>query len=383
MNFPQGYLPFHRDNYLNYQLNRWYSLGYTRREDLQWAGESIRSYEDYVDVFLRLAEEARAEGRGKNAAFYLRAAEFLVDPQDQRKLPLYEQFQGQFPRAFSEEGWRRHRVPYQNGYLPILEVPARKDPQGVILACGGFDSLIEEFYGIWQALADNGWRVIAFEGPGQGGALRTHGLTFDHDWEKPTQSVLDFFKLQQAALLGISMGGYWALRAAAFEKRISRVIAFPPVYDWLEMTSFPVRRLVGLLMKRPELMNSLVRFKMTSRRMNFIINQALFITGKRDPIDAVAWMLGMNQDHLHSLLVDQDVLLLGGENDAFQPPILLQKQRQALTGARSIQSRIFTQEQQADQHCQMGNLGLAVKVMLEWLDTFPGAHSDSTGKEPV
>ena len=372
INFPQGYLPFHRDNYLNYQLNRWYSLGYTRREDLQRAGESIRSYEDYVDVFLRLTEEARAEGRGKNAAFYLRAAEFLVDPHDQRKLPLYEQFQGKFFRAFSDEGWRRHRVPYQNGYLTIMEIPARKDPLGVILACGGFDSLIEEFYGIWQALADHGWRVIAFEGPGQGGALRTHGLTFDHDWEKPTRSVLDFFKLQQAALLGISMGGYWALRAAAFEKRISRVIAFPPVYDWLEMTSFPVRRLVRQLMKRPELMNSLVKFKMTSRKLNFIIKQALFISGKNRPVEAVAWMLGMNQDHLHSRLVNQDVLLLGGENDAFQPPILLQKQRQALTKARSIHSRIFTRAQQADQHCQMGNLGLAVQVMVEWLGQTSG-----------
>ena len=35
---------------------------------------------------------------------------------------------------------------------------------------GGFDSLIEEFYVIWQRVAAAGFEVIAFEGPGQGGA---------------------------------------------------------------------------------------------------------------------------------------------------------------------------------------------------------------------
>ncbi|PKL76048.1 MAG: hypothetical protein CVV27_12295, partial [Candidatus Melainabacteria bacterium HGW-Melainabacteria-1] len=98
-----------------------------------------------------------------------------------------------------------------------------------------FDAFVEEFYAIWATLAAAGYEVIAFEGPGQGGALRKHGLVFDHDWEKPTKAVLDHFEFAEASLLGVSMGGYWCLRAAAFEPRIQRAIAFPPVYDWMVM----------------------------------------------------------------------------------------------------------------------------------------------------
>jgi alpha-beta hydrolase superfamily lysophospholipase len=57
--------------------------------------------------------------------------------------------------------------------------------RGTVLLHGGFDSLIEEFFAIWQRIAAAGFDVIAFEGPGQGGARALGGLTFDHDWEKP------------------------------------------------------------------------------------------------------------------------------------------------------------------------------------------------------
>ncbi len=76
----------------------------------------------------------------------------------------------------------------------------------------------------------------------------------------------------------------------------------------------------------------------------------------------------MNQEHIQSALVDQDVLLLAGEHDAFQPPKLLYKQQEALVNARSVSVRIFTRAEHADQHCQMGNIGLALETILAWMD---------------
>jgi len=77
--------------------------------------------------------------------------------------------------------------------------------------------------------------------------------------------------------------------------------------------------------------------------------------------------MGMNKDHLHSELVTQDVLLAGGEYDAFQPPMLIEKQRKALVNARSVTVHVFTKAEHADQHCQIGNVGLALQVMLDWM----------------
>jgi len=43
-------------------------------------------------------------------------------------------------------------------------------------------------------------------------------------------------------------------------------------------------------------------------------------------------------------------------------------QVKALTRARSVTGRIFTREEQAQNHCQVGNMGLALKVMADWLE---------------
>jgi pimeloyl-ACP methyl ester carboxylesterase len=369
LDLPVGYFQFHKDPFFNYQLNRWNSLGYTRREDLDRAGSRIKTFDDYISEFTALGEEAVQENRLRHAAFYFRAAEFLVAPTDEEKLPRYEQFRELFDRAFADEAIERYEVPYAGGFLPAMRLPSRSSSvKGVVLAFGGFDSFIEEFYSLWTYLAEAGYEVIAFEGPGQGGALRRYGLAFDHDWEKPTSAVLDYFGIPEAALIGVSMGGYWAIRAAAFEKRITGVIAFPPVYDWMEMAPPFTRKLVDQLVKRRKLMNFLVRLKMTNAKLRHTVHQALFLVGKDEPVDAVLWMLGMNKEHIHFELVEQDVLLLGGENDSFQPPKLLHKQAAALVNARSVTSRIFTKEEHADQHCQMGNLGLALAVMVDWLD---------------
>ena len=161
--------------------------------------------------------------------------------------------------------------------------PSGGTSRGTIVIHGGFDSLIEEFYCFWEFFADAGYKVIAFEGPGQGGALRKYGLPFTHEWERPAGAILDYFNLSDVTLLGISMGGYWCLRAAAFEKRIKRVIAFPPLYDWMESTNSFNRVLVDMMMKWKWLMRNSIRLKMRSPLIEHAMNQTLFITGNKDP----------------------------------------------------------------------------------------------------
>jgi pimeloyl-ACP methyl ester carboxylesterase/RimJ/RimL family protein N-acetyltransferase len=317
------------------------------------------------------------EARLAAAAFAYRAAEFLAKPQDPRKLEYYERFVDRFDRAFAATGVTRTWVPYQDGALPVLHLPgAPAHPQqpkrGAILVHGGFDSLIEEFVAILQALARAGYDVYAFDGPGQGGALRRHGLRFDHDWEKPTSAVLDHFELSEVALLGISMGGYWCLRAAAFEARISRVIVMASVLDWLEQLPGFLRRPVRSMARYRRFMNASVRLRMRLiPTLAHAISQCLMQIDGDEPVDAVEWLLAMCAKHQHPERVTQDVLLMHGTKDRFQPLSLHHAQRAALTNARSVTERLFTEAEHAASHCQMGNLGLAVDTMLEWLAEHP------------
>jgi len=284
---------------------------------------------------------------------------------------FYDRFIELFYQAFREDNIGQYEVPYEGSFLPAMRLsPAGSESKGTIIIHGGFDSLIEEFYCFWTFFAAAGYEVIAFDGPGQGGALRKYGLVFDHDWEKPIKAVLDHFNLADVTILGISMGGYWCLRAAAFEKRIRRVISFPPLYDWMESTNGINRVMVNAMMKWEWLMRKGVVMKMRAPLMKHVIEQTLFITGKKDPLDVVRWDMAMNKGHLHSELVTQDVLLLAGEHDVFQPPVLYQKQKAALINARSVTGRVFTKAEGADNHCSIGNIGFALDVMLDWLEKF-------------
>ena len=48
-----------------------------------------------------------------------------------------------------------------------------------------------------------------------------------------------------------------------------------------------------------------------------------------------------------------------------------------LKHVRSLTARMFTRQEQAQNHTQIGNLGLSVQVMVDWLDSM-----QETGKEP-
>ena len=189
--FPVGYHDFHKDQVFNFQLNRWYSFGYARFEDMQEAGMKIKNFSDWKMVLTQLAEKAASEKRLLNAAFYYRAAEFYTFEGDPDKEILYHKFSDLFYRVF-EDAIKRFEVPYSNAFLPAIEVShAGEKTKGTIVMFGGFDSYIEEFYSWMRYFANHDYKVIAFEGPGQGAARKKYGLALNYKWENPTKAVLD------------------------------------------------------------------------------------------------------------------------------------------------------------------------------------------------
>ncbi|MGD8202292.1 alpha/beta hydrolase family protein [Ornithinimicrobium sp. W1679] len=380
MALPVGFERFHRRGFLNYQLNRAYALGFADRDEMLAAASRVRSARDCVAVFEGLSRQAAADGRAVNATGYMRVAEFFTPPRSAAKTERYRRYRVLFDTLVDGTGVVRHDVPFAGSSIPAYFLPTTRPPAaGTVLVHGGFDSVIEEFYPIWQRVAAAGFDVIAFEGPGQGGARALSGLTFDHDWEKPVSAVLDHFRLEQAALVGISMGGYWALRAAGREPRIDRVVSWPPVYDWLHRLPAAMRGPVRTMLGHRTFMRWSVRTRARlAPTLRAVVEQTLYLLDSEDPVHVVDWFMGMNAEHLGSDRVTQDVLLMCGEHDSFQPPSLTTAQAQALTSARSVTVRMFTEAEHADQHCQMGNLDLACDVLTAWLRD-PGTGAGTPG----
>jgi pimeloyl-ACP methyl ester carboxylesterase len=367
--FPVGYYPFHKEQLYNFQLNRWYSLGYARFEDMEEAGKRIGSFSEWKGVMLKLAEKAVSEDRLMNAAFLYRAAEFYTLPKDPDKELLYDQFIELFYKVFANDGIERITVPYMDTFLPVIKVPAANGNKGTIVMHGGFDSFIEEFYSWMRYFSDNNYEVIAFEGPGQGAALKKYGLPLTIEWEKPVKAVLDSCKLENVTLIGISMGGYLCFRAAAYEPRIERVIASSIAFDYMQIPPLPLQWLMWGFLQFEGLMNYAAKGKMKKMPDHqWSVNNLMYITRTDTPMAAMRTVLQMNEKNLHSELVKQDVLILTGTDDHFIPFKMHGKQVKALTNAKSVTGRIFTREEQAQNHCQIGNIGLALDTMLTWIE---------------
>ncbi len=369
--FPIGYHKFHKKQLFNFQLNRWHSLGYARLEDMEEAGKRIKSFKDWKLEMLKLAEEAVSENRLVNAAFYYRAAEFYTKSKDPEKEFLYDRFIELFYAAFKNEQIERHKAPYEDAFLPALRILPASGKKGAILIHGGFDSFIEEFYSMMKYFSDHGYEVIGFEGPGQGASLRKYGLPLIYEWEKPTKAILDYFHLEDVTLLGISMGGWFCLRASAFESRIKRVIATGHAVDYMRSMN-PIFRTIHLWFMEHcrDFMNRMAVMKFEKREgmASWVVDHLKYITKKSKPLDALEIYLQMNEENIHSELVKQDVLILTGREDHFIPFKMHDRQIKALTNAGSVTGRVFTKEEHAQNHCQTGNIGLALDVMVKWME---------------
>lgn len=369
--FPVEYHEFHKDQGFNFQLNRWYSMGYARFEDMKEVGQKINSFEEWKLEMLKLAEIAVSEDRLINATYYYRAAELFTTREDSDKELLYNKFIDNFNKAFHDDEIEKFEVPYGNTSLPAIRIqPINKKQRGTIVLHGGFDSFIEELYSLMKSFADHGYEVIAFEGPGQGAARKKYGLAFDYEWEKPTKAILDYFKLDDVTFLGVLIGGWLCLRAAAFEPRIKRVIAWSVSFDVNQYTNIVSQLLAKLLFRkfRNFINNAMVKKMKKNLMYSWFVNNLMYITNKEKPIEGFDVLLQLNEENLHSDLVKQDVLILTGRNDHLVPFKMHNLQIKALTNAKSLTERVFTKEENAQNHCQMGNLGLALDVMVKWIE---------------
>jgi dienelactone hydrolase len=133
-------------------------------------------------------------------------------------------------------------IPYAGTSLAAyLRVPAGNAP--VVIMVPGLDSVKEELQATAEYMLARGLAVIAVDGPGQGEA--EYELPIEPAYEKVATAVVDFLKARHAiysnriGLFGVSLGGYYAARAAAYEPRLKAVVALAGPYrfdlDWDEL----------------------------------------------------------------------------------------------------------------------------------------------------
>tara|TARA_R110002072_G_scaffold46082_1_gene127821 strand:- start:669 stop:1817 length:1149 start_codon:yes stop_codon:yes gene_type:complete len=367
-----GYHTLHSDPGLNFTLNR---LAQTiPPEEVKAVASQIDSLESWIERMQAAGEQAELEGRLVEAARYFQGAEFYMKQGEAGKKEVYERSINLMNRALPQMVDARDSVPYLTGHLPVIRLPAVGKERDIVLIHSGFDGLVEEMFPLLEPLATAGYTVIAFEGPGQGAALRVSNLHMPFDWEKPVSAILDHYQIDSCTLIGMSLGGYLAPRAAAFEKRIKRVVSWGAMFDFFEIYQKRLGKAKFMVLsKLLELGMSGVVDKLINKArqsegvLDWAVSHGMHVSGTSTPYHFLQWVRSLNLRY-SAHRIKQDALLIMGTEDHLVSSNQLYIQAEAMSQARSVTSVMLSAQDQAAQHCLVGNTTLALDQILNWLN---------------
>jgi dipeptidyl aminopeptidase/acylaminoacyl peptidase len=213
-----------------------------------------------ADKLAGLAAEDEAKGRLfsageklKRASLYYAVAERMQGHGHPGRAETYAKALDAFARGtqFAGDTVERVEIPYQGKALSALLTRAPGDgPKPVVVYCNGLDSTKELLYFSWlpHALARRGISTLCVDQPGTGEALRLHDIPATHESEAWASAWVDWLETQdfvdakRIGMTGISLGGYYAPRAVAFEPRFASGAVWGANHNWAEVQQKRLKR---------------------------------------------------------------------------------------------------------------------------------------------
>lgn len=378
LEFKQGMYHLNPDPNFNFQLNRVILWDGGNLNDVMQAAKRITDSTSWKQEMIYLGNHALSKNRIPQAIAYYQMSEFFDGNPGNKEYYIKATglFYEYYHSYFDERRVQKIQVPYEDVMLPIMVAKTQKQCKGTILLHGGNDSCFEEMFLPMLYLSEHGYDVYLFEGPGQGNVLRVQGKHFTYAWERPVKAILDFFHLNDVIIIGVSLGAMLALRAAALDKRITRDVSWSVFPDFLDV----------VLDQIPKKVAGIVRF-MLKHNLRIVLSPILCmmkLIRKNDPL--FQWgvnhgMYAYGADSIYDYLkkvskyqimdvasmIEQDVLILGANQDHLVDYRMIGKEINALTNANSLTFRLFTEKENAGNHCNLGNAKLALDVILQWL----------------
>lgn len=223
---------------------------------------SISRWDEWLDAWTTTAErhhalavKARWEGHTVSAGeAFLRAAVsyhfskfvWVLDRERNRRATQAAVSTLYAAHALLDPTAERIEAPLDGGTVVAnLRRPAGPTPVPLVVLIPGLDSTKEEFYEWESVFLRRGMATLSLDGPGQGET----GFVMDirPDYEVAVAAVLDVLAdrpeldMGRVGAAGVSLGGHYAARSAAFEPRIKAVACVSGPYDmaatWESMPS--------------------------------------------------------------------------------------------------------------------------------------------------
>ena len=223
--------------------------------DFQEATNGLINWEDWLprwsaraEVHEKMGREALEANNGLSAADHLTTAALIYHFAKFMAVQFPEEMRATHAKAVEchrlalphmDPPGERVAIPFEGHRLfGNLRKPKGVQKPPVIIMVPGLEATKEEIFGYAPAFLARGMATLPIDGPGQGEA--EYELPIRGDYEVVAKSIIDWIEDRddldagRLGIFGVSLGGYHAPRAAAFEKRIRACVSISGAYDWAE-----------------------------------------------------------------------------------------------------------------------------------------------------
>jgi dienelactone hydrolase len=339
-----------------------------------WA-RGWRTMAERLERLARADEDAghllTASRKYLRSATYHLIGERAVPSRDSRKLDMYKQGIEVFRTGveLSEERTEFVDVPYQGTSLPSLFLPAEGavGSSPCVIHFDGLDVNKEIIYLMHaRDLTRRGVSMLICDHPGVGGALRLRGLPTRFDIEVAASACVDYLEsrpdvdAQRIGIMALSMGGYYAPRAAAMEKRLRCCVLWG--------ASWSVEAAI----------NAMTAGGTASVPLD---TQFAWVLGTDDPDELDVKLKQFTLEGVADK-IECPILIQHGENDRQVPLWTAQKTFDSATASSRRELRIFSLEEGGAEHCNLDNVTMATDYMYDWIaDVFETGAGNPTDQE--
>ncbi|MBR7835596.1 prolyl oligopeptidase family serine peptidase [Actinospica durhamensis] len=310
------------------------------------------------------AEEAAGHRRSAGqkylrAAMYVSQAERMQSAKDPSRNDEYRHCMEMLEHSFRllDPATSRVAVPYEGTTLPAYFTDASPGgaPTPVLILWNGLDSTKEHMYtsGFPAEMAARGVSTLMVDCPGSGEALRLQGLTARIDTEAWAAACVDYLLTRpetdpsKIGLAGWSLGGYFAPRAAAFEKRLALAVAWGANHDW------------GAVQKR--------RLQREGENpVPHYWDHVLWVWGQPDVETFIDFAEAVNLDGVVEKIT-VPFLIAHGENDRQIPLAYAHRSYEQATASPRRELRVFSAEEGATEHIGLDHLPHVGAFIADWV----------------
>lgn len=310
-----------------------------------------------------LGDEAAAQGHAMSAAEkYARATAYYVTAERmqsrdyQPRKDMYATMLATMNKAIAAGlPAERVEIAYEGSSFPALFVPGDGDgPRPCMVFCNGLDSVKEMIVLCMRRdLARRGISMLAIDHPGVGEALRLKGLTAIHDSERWAGAAVDYLETRgdvdadRIGMMGWSLGGYYAPRAACYEKRFKLCVSWGANHNWGELQQRRLQR-------------------EGDRPVPHYWDHVMWVWGQPDMDSFMAYVPRITMNgHMANMTVPY--LVTHGAGDRQIPIEYAHQSHEQAVNSPVCELKIFTDREGGVEHCSADNMEPSRSYICDWI----------------